>query len=135
MKDEIIIKKKEIELLGKKAGEWGITAAGESYLDKLIELKDLIDKAMDSVKEGLLKHREEMCPDLTTIKGKKYTAYIRTYGDRYQKTDAALSEFLKEVSYRKVDSEKVEEYKKINGKVPSGIIEHLQEIKVTFRKK
>ncbi len=135
--DEITIKKKDLEILAKEGGKWILSKEGEEYIEKLTILQDWLDEAMEETKARILECVKKNNPDLTTIRGKKHTAFIRGYGDKYIFTvtpEFVNKEFAQEIKYIRPDFEAIRGYKNKYGKLPEGTIEKPQEIKVVFVK-
>lgn len=130
--DEITIKKKDLELLAKEAGQWALTKEAEDYIDKLALVKDWIEEALEAAKQQIIKDLSKKDRSITTIRGKKYTAFLRTYGDKYETSNP---EFQKEISYVRADTERIMSYQKTYHKLPEGTIEKLQTVTCSFRKK
>lgn len=128
--DTITVNKKDLEVVAKKGGEWAITREAEEYIHQLATIKEWAEEALDAVKKQLVDSLADS--DTKTIRGKNYTAFIRSWGDKYT-TDNP--EFMREISYMKADVEKIEGYAKEHGRLPHGTIEKPQEIKCSFRKK
>ena len=128
----------KVELMIKQGADIVITPDGEKAIETLLNLKDRIDEAIELLKTEITKRGKAMFPDFHAVKGDKIRMYTKRL-DRYtaEKTPkATIKEFCKEISFLKLDQDKVSEYVKKNKKIPSGIFEKAEtETLIISRKK
>jgi hypothetical protein len=99
---------------------------------------DRYQEAFDLLKAEIIKRGKAMFPDFHAVKGDKIRMYTKRL-DRYtaEKTNKqTIKEFCKEITFLKLDQDKVESYVAKNKKIPSGIFEKAEtETLVISRKK
>lgn len=110
--------------IAKKAGDFVFTPEAEVELVKLLKMQKLIEDMLEQVKNQIAKAGISIDKDFKGVIGEKVRTVYRKYGSKYgyrRDQEKKLTEFLKEVSYNKVDSEKVEKYIEEVGELPDGI--------------
>ena len=126
MKDTITVKKSEITNFVEEGGKFLFKPEAEEHLLKLLEMKELVDKAIDEVKLNIEKAGKEISPDFKGVVGGRIRAIYRVFGEKYtydKNNPEVASEFLNEFTVRKVISKDVDEHVKETGKLPEGIFE------------
>lgn len=135
---KLVYNPKKIEGLIKKGSDIVLTPDGEKAIDTLLEMKDRIDLALEMLKVEVIKRGKAMFPDFHAVKGDKIRMYTKRL-DRYtaEKTNKqTIKEFCKEISFLKLDQDKVESYVAKEKKLPSGIFEKAEtETLIISRKK
>ena len=129
MTDIIKIDKKEIATLVNEGGKMIFKKSAEDELLKLLKIKDEIDTAIETVKENIFKAGRSITLDFTGVIGDRVKCVVRKYGDRYKTTNA---DFEKTISFKRADSDKIDEYITTNGKLPEGVVEKEREEKLTI---
>lgn len=126
MSDTIIISKSVINHFAQEGGKLIFKPEAETELLKLLELKDMVDNAIEHVKVDIEKAGKGISPDFTGVVGQRVRALYRVFGEKYT-YDKALVEkarpYLSEFTIRKVQSGVVDDYVKREGTLPEGIIE------------
>lgn len=100
--------------------------SAEASLVRLLELKELVDNAIDRAKDQIVEAALELNPDFRSLEGERIKLNFRSYGEKYEydwKLKEALEPFLNRKEYFKVDSKKVDEYLEKVGELPEGIKE------------
>jgi len=137
MKD-LVYSPTKVELLVKEGADILLSPKGEEAINTLLDIGDKYELALKSLKELIIKRGKAMFPDFHAVKGDKIRMYTKKL-ERYtaEKTPkTAIKEFCKEISFLKLDQEKVESYAKREKKLPSGIFEKAEtETLVISRKK
>lgn len=116
--DIVKVDKTEIAKLKVEAGKLVLTQKAENELIKLLDLKDYIDEVVEEVKNTISKSALSLYPEFKGVVGENLRAVYRNYGDKYE-TDN--TEFLKTIITQRIDSDKIDEYIKVNGNLPEGV--------------
>ena len=135
MSKEIIIKPGDIKLLAEEGGNFLFKPQAENELLKLIELKELIDKTLEEVKEKIAEAGLSVNPNFRGVIGEKLRCIYRAYGGKYRydwQRKQICEPFLKRREYFSVDTDKVEAYEKEVGELPDGIMESDRENKLSI---
>lgn len=112
----VTIDKRDILKYKTEGSNLVIKKNAEEQLLKLLDLKDFIDKTVDEVKEGIAKcGQKAIGEDFKGVIGKHIKAVYRVYGDKYETNNP---EFLKQVSFSRVDSKKIDEHLSQHGELP-----------------
>lgn len=137
MKD-LLYSPSKVEMLVKSGVDVLLDPRGEEAINTLLDIGDKYEQALKSLKEHIIKRGKAMFPDFHAVKGDKIRMYTKRL-DRYtaEKTKKeTIKEFCKEISFLKLDQDKVESYVAKEGKIPSGIFEKAEtETLVISRKK
>lgn len=121
MSDIIKIDKREILQLKTEGAKLVVKKEAEDCLLKLLDLKDLVDGALDEVKGNIIKlGKEAMGANFQGVVGARVKAVYRTYGERFTTTN---KNYLKEVKITRTDNDKIELYLAKNKKLPPNTIE------------
>lgn len=121
-KNEIItINKAEITSFVEEAGKLVFKKQAEGSLLKLLDTIDFLNEQLVIVKEKILNAGLLISPDFKGVIGERVRASVRSYGDRYDYTEEAESDFIKTITFQKVDSKAVDEYLKTHKSLPKGI--------------
>jgi len=121
MNDIIKIDKREILQLKTEGAKLVVKREAEDCLLKLLDLKDLVDGAVEEVKENIVKLGiKAMGANFQGIVGAKVKAVYRTYGERFSTTNR---DYLKEVKITRTDNDKIELYLEKHKKLPANTIE------------
>lgn len=126
MNDIITIDPKQIQLYADEGGKLVFKKEAESELIKLLELQKMIEEKVEMVKTMIAESGQAIDDGFKGVIGEKIRATFRLYGEKYTyKLNSVpdLKDFLKEKIYYKVDSDRVDEYFKAEGKLPDGISE------------
>lgn len=126
MNDLITVDPKQIQLYADEGGKLVFKKEAEAELIKLLELQKMIEEKVEMVKTMIAESGQSIDEGFKGVIGEKVRATFRLYGEKYTyKMDyiSQLGDFLKEKIYYKVDSDKVDEYFKKEGKLPDGISE------------
>jgi hypothetical protein len=127
MNDEIMLTKKQVELTSKQAGTFAVTKDGEQYLIQLTEWIDFLTAKLEEAKEQMAEDAIKNGED--NILGSTLRVAVRKTGKKY---DGSNPEFIKQVSYPRIDEKKVDEYKAKEGMLPEGISEQLQKVSASI---
>ena len=127
MKDEIVLSKKEIELTTQKAGTFAVSKEGEQYLIMLTEWIDFLNAKLEEAKHQIAEDAISNGED--NILGDTLRIAVRPTGKRFEGHNPA---FMKEVSYKRIDEQAVDEYMDREGRTPDGITNVPQEIKASI---
>ena len=137
MKD-LVYSPSKVDMLVKSGADILLSPKGEEAIGVLLDMEDAILKAKEKLKQEIIKRGKAMFPDFHAVKGDKIRMYTKKL-ERYtaEKTPkATIKEFCKEISFLKLDQDKVSEYVKKNKKIPSGIFEKAEtETLIISRKK
>ena len=123
MNDEIVLSKKQVELTTKKAGTFAVSQEGEKYLILLTEWIDFLNARLEEAKDQMAKDAIKNGED--HVIGEKLRIAVRPMGRKYEGTNP---EFMREVSYKRLDEGAIDEYKAKENKLPEGIVSVLQKI-------
>jgi len=107
------------------AGKLVFKKEAEVELLKLLELQTRINEYVEMVKDLILESGETIAPNFKGVIGEKIRCIARQYGGKYtyaREIEPLVLEYLDEVNYLKVNSEKVDKYFKDKGELPEGII-------------
>ena len=122
--NEIVINRNEILELGKEGGKLVLTPSAQERLVKLLEIQKFIDNVVEQVKKEIVSSALEIDEDFKGIVADKVKVsyrYTETPYDYDRSMKDIAEPFLKEVSYSKIDSEKIEKYLGEFGELPEGI--------------
>ena len=135
---KLLIDTDKINALVLKGQDMLIDPKAEQHLIDFLDGYDRYQEAFDLLKKEIIKRGKAMFPDFHAVKGDKIRMYTKKL-ERYtaEKTPkATIKEFCKEISFLKLDQDKVSEYVKKNKKIPSGIFEKAEtETLIISRKK
>jgi hypothetical protein len=124
--DIIKIDPNEIVELEAESGQLVMKPSAEKSLMRLLELKQMVDDALERAKAMIVQSATALNPDFRGLEGEEIRIIFRSYGEKYEydwtKKDS-LKPFLTEKIYYKVDSKKVDEYLEKVGELPEGIKE------------
>lgn len=122
-KNIISVNVNEITSFKQEAGKLFFKPEAEDQLIKLIKLKELVDKAIDQVKEQIKESGEKaLGVEFRGVIGDKVKVIQRFYGQKYELVDKDLpSDFVDEVVVKKIRTKEVDEYLKNEGRLPEGI--------------
>ena len=128
MRDLITIDKNEILQFKQEGSNLVVKKQAEEALVKLLDLKDLIDRAVEEVKEAITSSGKSVLGDnFKGVIGERVKAIYRAYGDKYQTQN---SQFQKEVTFKRPDVDKIEQYVKENGELPKATTEKARPLKL-----
>ena len=129
-KDLIVIDRNEIARFVEQGGKLAIKPEAELHLVRLLELQEMVEKAIEDVKEKIVEAGKNIDPDFKGVIGRRIKAIYRHTQSPYD-FDAGHTEevmqFLKETKYYRVDGAKVEEYIAEKGVMPDFILEKERE--------
>lgn len=135
---DLVYSPKKVEMLVKAGADIIVSPEGEQAINTLLDMEDRIMEAKELLKKEIIKRGKAMFPDFHAVKGDKIRMYTKRL-DRYtaEKTNKqTIKEFCKEITFLKLDQDKVSEYVKKNKKIPSGIFEKAEtETLIISRKK
>ena len=135
MKNIIKVDINELATFAEEGGKLVFKQSAEDNIVKLLQLKKLIDDALEKVKADIEEAGKKISPDFKGVVGQQVKAIYRTFGEKYtydkDKLDEA-SAYLKEIVWRKVKSDEVNAYVKKNDKLPNGIIEKDRKPKISI---
>lgn len=123
--DIITFDKKKLKILAEKGGEFVFKPEAEEELLKLIKVKELVEDLLSQAKEQIIEAGKEIDNGFKGIAGEHIRATYRPYGPRfeYESGKEETKPFLKEISYQRVDTDKVDRYIEKVGELPEGIHE------------
>lgn len=110
--------------IAEKAGDFVFTPEAEMELVKLLKMQKLIEGLVEQVKDQIAEAGLSIDEDFKGVIGEKVRTVYRKYGSKYgyeRGKEEELGEFLKEVSYNKIDSGKIEKYLEATGELPEGV--------------
>lgn len=117
---EITIKPELIKELSVEGGKLLLKSKAEEELMKLLNMKDMIEEAIEEVKKSITESGKKISPDFKGFMGNTVKGYLKKTGFKYEVIN---EEFLKETVRTFPDTEKIEDYKKEKGKLPDGVTE------------
>ncbi len=126
---EYNIKLKDIELLVEGAKDLTLNPKAEDSLIALLDLKDKVDELVEQAKSMILDEGRKKYKDLKSITASNLKLSLRYFGDKYDTQDP---EFRKEIVNTRVDSSKIENYLKENGKLPDSVMSKARTEKVVI---
>jgi len=121
---EITIKVDELNQLVQEGGKFLFRKEAEDSLIKLLEWQERIESMIKEVKLAIEKAGLSISKDFKGVIGSKVKAIYRAYGERYEydkSKTSELGEFLKTITFHKVDSDRVDLHFEKTGKIPDGI--------------
>lgn len=121
--------------LAKEGGKLVLKREAEEYLVKLLELQNLVNEAVDNVKQQIQEAGETIDPTFKGVIGERIKAIYRSYGAKYTYHMNELEEakpFLKEKIYYSVDSGLVDKYVKEVGEMPTAIYDKERTKSISF---
>lgn len=134
-KDTIVYDKTLVASFVDKGGRLALKKDVEAEILKLFEMKEHLDNEIIRLKELILQAGKSISPDFRGVIGDKIKITLKKIGDIYSYDRLKMpKEFLNEIKYYKVDSFKVRDYIKKEGKIPEGITENIREPKVIITK-
>jgi len=112
-----------VNTLVKKGSNFVFKKEAEEEILKLLKLRDLIEEKIKEVKEGIEKAGKSIDPSFKGVIGENLRATYRVFGERYtfDKYNPPDEEFLKTITFSKVDSAKVDEHLEKTDELPTGI--------------
>ena len=116
----------DIKLLKAEGGDVVFNPDAEKYLVKLLQVEEVVNEALDYVKNQIGESGKRVHPGFKGFKGGVVDGVYRKYGEKYWYDKSRLDEampYLKEITYFKVDSSKVDEYLETVGEMPEGVNE------------
>ncbi len=113
-----------IDTIVKKGSNFVFKKEAEEEILKLLKLRDLIEEKIKEVKEGIEKAGKSIDPSFKGVIGESLKATYRVFGERYtyDKYSPPDEQFLKSITFSKVDSAKVDEHLEKTDELPKGII-------------
>lgn len=135
-KDLIIINKKEITSFVTEGGKLVFKSSAEDDLLKLLNAIDYLKDQLELVKKSIAEAGQSITKDFKGVVGSKLRVLYKKSGDRfsYDRLNPP-ADFLKEITFHKVDPEKIDAFIKENKKLPDGITENVREPKLIIIKK
>lgn len=130
MDDIITVKKSEISQFVVEGGKLVLKKTAENELVKLLNLKVMIDEAVEEVKKNIAESGKKIFPDFKGVFGKRVKAVYRLYGDRWTTTNP---EFIKKISFTRTDTHKIEEFVSERGELPANTSEVPREGKLVIQ--
>jgi len=133
--DIITVSKKDILQFKEEGGKLFFSAKAETQLLKLLELKEMIDSAIEEVKEQVAIAGQEVSLDFRGVIGQRVRAIYRVFGEKYTYDKGMTEEarpWLNEFTVRKVISTEVDAYTKEHDTLPPGIIEKERAPKISL---
>ena len=131
MDDIITIKKSDISQFVVEGGKLALKKTAEDELVKLLNLKDLIDQAVEDVKKQIADNGKKVFGDFKGVFGQHIKAVYREYGDRYKTENP---EFKKKIVIERTDADKIDEYLESHGELPPATAENEREGKLTIQR-
>lgn len=135
--NDIIIKKQDLGTFVKNGKDFVFKQEAEKAIIALLDYKEQIEKAIEEIKKGIEEAGKKVSPDFKGVIGAKIKAVYRLYGERYgydKNKKEKLIDFLKSITFYRVDSEKVDKYAEEEGKIPDGIKLKERQPKISFTK-
>jgi hypothetical protein len=130
---KITIDTSEIEVFVKKGSDLILKAEAEDNLVSLMDLIDLLDTTLETIKQNIASSALKAYPDFKGIVGEKLKAVYRSYGDVYIVTDEEKADaFVRRSTTVRPNTEKIDEYKKKYKRLPSGIVENVRTPKLSI---
>lgn len=124
--DDLVFSPKKINLLVKEGADIVFTPEAEKAINTLLEMEDRIMEAKALLKQKIIEKGRSLYKDFHGVKGNTIKTYIKT-NDKYtldRTKKPKLQNFLKTISFQKLDQEKVKEYVSRNKSLPDGISEN-----------
>jgi len=121
--NEIVIKIDEVKNLSKEGGKFVFKRDAEEQLNKLLELQEFINEQVEIAKKAIIEAGTAIDEDFSGAIGENISANYRYYGDRYGYNNVHTAKpFLKEITFYKVDPEKIDNYLEEVGELPEGVV-------------
>lgn len=131
----IKINPEDIKILAQEGENFMFKPKAEEELIKLLELQQMVDEAVEQVKNKLAELGQAINPNFKGIIGDRVKCIYRAYGGKYKfdwSKKGDCMPFLKEKQTYTVDSDKVSKYIKEVGELPMGITEADRENKLSI---
>lgn len=121
MKDIITINTKALILARDKAGELTLTPQAGKEIEKILEVRTLVEEIYEYVQDKLSAEMEK--EGLQKIKAGKVSVVRRYYGEKFELRDKdnVDEKFKKEVVWVKANSEEIDKYLQETGQLPTGV--------------
>lgn len=109
----------------------------EEALLALFSMKDRIEEAIDKVKAELIKKGRGVIPSFKGVEGDRVRAYTKPTSEyiKIEKKLKVTPEACVEISFLKLNDDKVTEYKKKHGKLPDNVMENPVKETLVFKVK
>lgn len=123
MSNIVTFDKKKLKILAEKGGEFVFKPEAEEELLKLIKVKELVEDLLSQAKKQIIESGKKIDKGFKGISGEYIKATYRPYGPRfkYESGKEETKPFTKEISYQRVDSNKVDKYVERVGELPEGV--------------
>jgi hypothetical protein len=125
MPDKIVIKISEINFLAQEGSKLVFKKEANDALKKLLEIQALVNQKVDEVAKAIEEAGLAIDPSFKGVIGEDVKCIYREYGDKYGyhlNDIPQIQDFLKEVSYYRVNAPMVDDYLKKVKELPQGII-------------
>jgi hypothetical protein len=119
-----------IPQMAKEGGKFVFKKEAEAEILKIKKLIFLLEKAEQHIKDMIVATGQSLDPSFKGVVGEYIRATYRRFGEKYtydKSQEVTLKDFLKSVTWVKVDSKKVDEYVEKTKELPKGIIEKERE--------
>ena len=123
--DDIVIKIKDITALVKEGSNLAFSNTSEDAIIKFLDFLDWAEKQKELLKTLIYEEGKKQFPSMTGIKGKSLKFYIKKTPKYLRDSGKPLEvEVSDEITFRKLNVEKVGQYIEKAGKMPSGVKEN-----------
>lgn len=122
-KNQLVIDLDSIRIMASEGGKLVFTPKAEDAIIKLLQLQELIENQIKSVKEQIATAGQAIDPNFKGVVGENVKAIFRSYGEKYgyDNNFNTPAEVLKTVTWIKVNGAAVDAYIKEHGVMPIGI--------------
>lgn len=133
--DLITFDPKKLKILAEKGGEFVFKPEAEKELMKLLKVQEIVNDLVKQAEEQIIEAGKQIDDGFKGVVGEYTKATYRAYGPRYEYESGkdTVDKFLKTISYKKVDPDKVDAYREKVGELPEGIHEKQRTKKLNIK--
>lgn len=127
----------EVQVLQDQSGKLALTQAGAEVFQRLLDLQEYLNKAIDGAKAGIVDAATALDPNFKSLKADGFTLSVQETGKKYEVTYESdeLIRVGEQKTDWKLDSKRMREFIKEMGRLPDGVIELPRKQSIVVRKK